>query len=229
MKEDAPLPHLTATSVSHLASSWSDGGLWADVTTLAQLFFAATDDEAATLRWHHLVLAIGNFKRQPGRRLRPAALPPTELCSVTSSFVAPGCDFVLGVGDPASWQALESGMRGAGTATVTTLLAALWPTEHFVFDWRVHAAAVALRMSDERSAGGSVPVANDVPLTMVQYAVVRAWLLATAAELDQPLTTIERALYRLSQQVPPATGRSWADCAPLILAEAQKADLGHPA
>lgn len=41
---------------------------------------------------------------------------------------------------------LSGSLPGAGVATTTTILAALWPNQHFIFDWRVHAAANALRI-----------------------------------------------------------------------------------
>lgn len=54
-----------------LGDSWSDGGLWNDIAWLALRTWEAADDDERRLRWHHLVMAVGNFKRQGGRRVRP--------------------------------------------------------------------------------------------------------------------------------------------------------------
>jgi hypothetical protein len=59
-----------AERVRALGETWDDGGLWDDILWLALLARAATDDSERRMRWHHLVMAVGNFKRQGGRRLR---------------------------------------------------------------------------------------------------------------------------------------------------------------
>lgn len=45
------------------------------------------------------------------------------------------------------------------------------------------------------------------------YATVRSWL----REIDCPLNSLERALYRLSQKVPSVRGRSWPDYASAVV------------
>jgi hypothetical protein len=62
---------LTREQLRDLARPWNDGGLWDDILWLALLAWDATGEPDRSLRWHHLVMAVGNFKRQQGRRLRP--------------------------------------------------------------------------------------------------------------------------------------------------------------
>jgi len=59
-----------------LGDAWSDGGLWDDILWLADSAWTAPEDDERRMRWHHLVMAVGNFKRQNGRRLRPARIAP---------------------------------------------------------------------------------------------------------------------------------------------------------
>src|SRR5580658_1943668 len=125
-------------SLRDLGEDWADGGLWDDVLWLALRFWDATDEVARRRRWHHLVMAVGNFKRQRGRRLQPSPISPAD--GLTSSprfleFQPPGTAGRVGRDDPASWTNLD--LPGAATATHTSLLAALWPDHHHVLDWRV--------------------------------------------------------------------------------------------
>jgi hypothetical protein len=50
-------------TIASLSAGWDDGGLWEDVLGLAALVWEKEPDERR-LEWHHLVLAVGNFKRQ---------------------------------------------------------------------------------------------------------------------------------------------------------------------
>jgi hypothetical protein len=125
----APLPYLTATAINRLAVCWDDGGLWADVSWLARRFHNASEDDAIVW-WHHLVLAVGNFKRQPGRRLRPGRLadrPPPQRADLATAITVPRADPPLHVArdELQSWQTLRRRLPGAVAATTTTLLAAL--------------------------------------------------------------------------------------------------------
>lgn len=91
--------------------------------------------------------------------------------------------------------------------------AALWPEHRFIFDWRVKAAADALRIQAGLAPSGSTELeiasGKGHPPDFNDYATVRRWL----QTIDCPLETSERALYRLSQMVPSVPGRSWPDYA----------------
>ena len=109
--------------------AWSDGGLWDDILWLADGVWKATEDDERRMRWHHLVMAIGNFKRQNGRRLRPARIAPTRATATAARpdrFCVPeGLELICH--DAGSWKRLEQSLGGAAAATTTTILAALWP------------------------------------------------------------------------------------------------------
>lgn len=214
---DTALPGLDGHAIESLATSWDDGGLWADIRWLAERFLTAGDSDAF-LAWHHLVLAVGNFKRQRGRRLRPGSV--VDLMAAVEirpqhrkSFVVPGSAQALRahVDKLSTWQQLDNELKGAATATTTTLLAAIWPERHFVYDWRVHAVANGLRLHADLSGTDDVEPdsTRSESLTLARYAEVREWLLATVAATGQPLANVERALYRASQKTTSVRDRTW--------------------
>lgn len=187
-----------------------------DIEWLAERFWSTVGDQRV-VAWHHLVLAVGNFKRQSGRRLRPARLAhlsgPLRLEQRPSSFDVPGTEppTTVAAEDSAGWRRLSKELPGAAEATTTTLLAALWPDHHLVFDWRVHAAANALRIRAELppTSGVNAEATNTPPLTFDDYELVREWALGVAASTGERLASAERALYRLSQLISAADGRTW--------------------
>jgi hypothetical protein len=50
------------TKLALFGSGWNDSGLWDDVMLLAGRAWNASTDEDRLLSWHHLVMAVGNFK-----------------------------------------------------------------------------------------------------------------------------------------------------------------------
>ncbi len=212
--QPSELPGLTASRASALAGTWDDGGLWEDVRWLARRCWLSDDATPISLRWHHLVLAVGNFKRQSGRRLRPCRIngieQPTHVPNERFSLPS---GLVVYRDNMDTWQQLASALPGAALATTTTLLAALWPEHHFIFDWRVQAAADALRIEAGLAPSGctelEIASGKRPPPDFNDYATVRGWL----QTIGCPLETSERALYRLSQMVPSVRGRSWPDYA----------------
>jgi hypothetical protein len=216
--DEQPFPDLTLAAVQQLSATWDDGGLWEDVLFLADRFWAANEEGSRLMCWHHLVLAVGNFKRQTGRRLRPSALHDQ---ADRSRINRPGETLVptldgpgrLCVDESKSWRMLSGTLPGAGVPTTTTILAALWPDQHFIFDWRVHAAANALRIHAGLVATVEVQPASthSPPLTFNDYELVRRWILETAAHLKVQVAQVERSLYQLSrqrEQIGPRRGRS---------------------
>jgi hypothetical protein len=138
-------------------------------------------------------------------------------------FVLP-CGSAIHLDSQESWRQLEAALPGAALATTTTLLAALWPDDHFVFDWRVEAAANALRIDAglpaTRWAESEMEGRKRTTSDFSDYATVRSWL----REIDCPLNSLERALYRLSQKVPSVKGRSWPDYASAVANVLQRCD-----
>jgi hypothetical protein len=210
------LPGLDSENISISASKWDDGGLWRDVGVLSDRFWSTSSESDRLVAWHHLVLAVGNFKRQGGSRLQPAALSSsTTDVSRQGSLSVPGTDpaLVIGVDDATSWARLSEALPGAAVATTTTLLAALWPDRHFIFDRRVHGAANGLRLAAGLSPTPDLDVDSAVSAaeTFGTYAVVRGWVLATAEITALPVADVERALYQLDREADRGAvrGRSW--------------------
>jgi hypothetical protein len=130
--------------------------LWADVQLIADRVHATKGEERACA-WHHLLLAVANFKTQA--TLFPPALPDGSASPHRQDALrvplASGA-LKLRAEDPPTWPAL-SGMTGLREPRATTLLSALWPGRHVVMDWRAPSAAVALagaRLGWDQSLAG---------------------------------------------------------------------------
>jgi hypothetical protein len=207
------LPLLDRAVITRWSGCWDDSGLWDDVRTLANRFWAARNDDEARLRWHHLVLAVGNFKRQDGRRLKPPPVPPLPDVHTDRSavFTPPGSDHDVDREDASSWEALHSALHGAGVATTTALLAALWPDHHVIYDRRVHAAANGLRLAAQLATtpGISASGTDLGRFDMATYQTVRGWITATADVHHRSPTEVERSLYCLDQEIGYADQRTW--------------------
>jgi hypothetical protein len=204
-----------AERIRALGETWDDGGLWNDILWLALLARTATDDRERRMRWHHLVMAVGNFKRQNGRRLRPSQISPADNLTYAASadhFNGPG-DLRINRDDAESWRRLQDSLVGSATATTTTLLAALWPDSHHILDWRVLAAVAGLGLLaggesdlDLVTADGGGPL----PPVLGLYPKVRILLVRQSAGAGVPLRTTERALYLMSRAVK-GRGTTWAE------------------
>jgi hypothetical protein len=198
-----------------VGESWSDGGLWDDILWLAQLAWTAGNDDERRMRWHHLVMTVGNFERQGGRRLRPARIsPPGDLASAgrPDQFRIPDALPIV-CEDVASWRRLESSLHGAAAATTTTVLAALWPDRHHILDWRVLAAVAGLGVVAGGDSDLRLVASNrrdQLLPTVEQYSMVRPLLVRLADEAGLPLRTVERALYLMSRSVQ-GKGMTWAE------------------
>jgi hypothetical protein len=192
-----------------------DGGLWDDILWLADGVWKATEDDERRIRWHHLVMAIGNFKRQNGRRLRPARIAPTPATATAARpdrFCVPeGPELICD--DPGSWKRLEQSLGGAAAATTTTILAALWPDSHHVLDWRVLAAVTGLGIlagGDEDLGLAEADSRTQLQPTLDYYAQVRMLLIRLGNQAGVPVTTLERTLYLMSRAVQ-GKSMTWAE------------------
>lgn len=228
-----PLPGLTASRAGKLAAGWEDRALWDDVAWLGERFWTSIDPVDRAVRWHHVVVAVGNFKRPRARWLRPCGLSgiPGDAVEAAGFFETPA-GLRVDRDDRASWEALRASLGGADVSTTTYLLAALWPRHHFMFNWRVRDAASALRMAaDLEPCPGVLPSitgGDSSALDFDDYTVVRLWLGA----LDSPLVVSQRALYCLSHQVESEPSRPWPEYAQALVsilegvdeAEADSAD-----
>ncbi len=211
--DDLPLG-LSAERIRTLASTWDDGGLWDDIAWLALLAWTADGEQERLMRWHHLVMAVGNFKRQGGRRLHPSAISPViRMTGAVRSdrFYVAGADLTISRDDPQSWNDLQASLKGAAVPTVTSVLAALWPDSHHILDWRVLAAVAGLSVvTDKRNHLGLVDPArcDQAILKLENYAKVRRLLSDMAEGYEMPLSTVERALYKLTTTVQ-GKGKTW--------------------
>lgn len=196
---------------------------------LALRVWDADGERERAARWHHLVMAVGNFKRPSGRRLRPEAITPVsnlQFAPRPDRFEVPGTGQTVFAEPEPTEEAPWSGimLRGAGPPTWTALLAALWPERHHVLDWRVLAAASAL------SLGGPSDLhlvqrkgTRHLPPKPEHYAPVRSLLLAVANECGLPLLSVERALYVLTTKVRKQSGRTWLGYRDALLRAAPRA------
>lgn len=140
------LPQFTPERATELAGTWDDGGLWEDVMWLSRQCWSEGSADESALRWHHFVLAVGNFKRQAGRMSPPRIGELPDSHAVPREELVTPSGLVLYRDREESWRDLEESFPGVALATTTTVLAALWPDDHFILDWRVQAAADGIRV-----------------------------------------------------------------------------------
>jgi len=125
-----------------------DRQLWEDIEWLSAQFW---DSDCDPIRGHHLLMAVGNFKRQAIIRLHDPL--PRTLGEAPVGSNRETCEIggePLGRDDPNTWKrfcGLNEGVSGFGVATTTTLLSALWPGHHVIIDQRALRAFVALRVA----------------------------------------------------------------------------------
>jgi hypothetical protein len=207
---------LPAQSIGMLAASWGGSGNWAaiwkDIEYLAERVFEVEHAHGphgpeVRRQWHHLLLAVGNFKRQAGM-IEPATVAsdePSKRPSRPSELRLPGTCARLDRDDPSTWPSLTA-IPGLGVPTATTLLSALWPGHHTIIDRRDITAAVGL---GRRS--GWIGQALDkawLPETLdwEWYEWLRSSIDATPG---YTMVQVERALYQLDRLTRPALGMSW--------------------
>jgi hypothetical protein len=212
MNSGRELPQLDDRTVQRLADRWNDTGLWNDVLRLADHFWSCPDGDHAT--WHHLLLSVGNFKRQGGARLQ-IRMPDNDLAGVDrrDRFWVPGLEspVELAVEDYCSWNELAVHISGLGVATTTTLLAALWPGRHVIFDQRVHWAVTGLRAAAGLPTEPPIEPRSSTALkrTFFSYRKARGWIFDTAEATGKDPVVVERALYELARAVSSVKGRTW--------------------
>lgn len=194
--------------------------VWPNILWIAEQFWQAQadgDDARRLETWHHLVMAVGNFKRQggtqirllqavakghdlPGPRIRPSRCTVQSLSGLIE----------LERDRAGSWKTLtadKNAIQGIQVATATTLLSALWPGEHIIIDFRELNSTIALNLAEALTLGWVTLDGTDSPsVTWDRYEWVRSKVFGKAAELGasgvevEPLQ-IERALYTLDQAV----------------------------
>ena len=183
--------------------------LWADVQQIADRVHTAKGEDRAWA-WDHLLLAVANFKTQA--TLFPPTLPglrtPIRRKDALKVTLASG-PLKLRAGDPSTWRALSSEMKGLREPRATTVLSALWPDRHVIMDWRALSAAVALagaRLGWDKSPAdpdGTGPAER----SWESYDWYRKTVLKAARQAQRRPVDVERALYTLGRSSP---GITWA-------------------
>ncbi len=200
--------------------------LWQDVQAAADRVHLSRGADRSWA-WHHLLLAVANFKAE--RPVFPARLPPipaaTELARGDILEVPePGGLLSLEAEDPATWRELSERMRGIAVPRATTVLSALWPGRHVIADWRALSAAAALVGARDGWDHSPVDSQGTDPLRVdwATYSWYRKAVLDCAAQEGLLPIQVERALYVLGDAMP---GVTWAAYASRI--EARLASMGN--
>ena len=194
-----------------------------DIFALAGLFTfslrTGTASEQAK-RWHHLLMAVGNFKRQGGsihvERERlinapAAALPPAPFVPPGSQ---PGTVPLAPTSDPGhAYFRTIKGLRRAPTASV--VLAALWPDDNLIVDRRDLNAAIGLllpRVCGNSTVDGLRAWTRDrrrFGITTSDYGWLRMVAVATRGQPGfggVSMLNLERALIMLDKRTGQITG-----------------------
>lgn len=192
--------------VDRWTARWDWDDISKDMLWLGRHFWATLVDrpDETPIVWHHLVLAVGNFKRQTP--IQGIGIGRSEIeATPQPSFTAPGLDLTVSKEDPESWKGLGDAVRGLGVPTTSTLLSVLWPDVHVVIDRFAFRSAVALRASiggiSRQGRKGEVRPDDTKPLgdevTWLDYDDYRRWVVCTAAAIGRSVVMVERLLYLL--------------------------------
>ena len=140
---------LTCGDVECLRALWGTGGdspVWNDVLLVASRFVTElgnserVNDKELTYRWNHLLMAVGNFKRQGGTMIEPISIGPDPVvANAPLEFTIPGIGKAIRADEKASacsgsslgptWIHVSE-IQGLGVPTASTLMSALWPGKH---------------------------------------------------------------------------------------------------
>jgi hypothetical protein len=168
------------------------------------------------------LLAVGNFKRQGGVILYRTGDDAAQPELVPSTIEIPEVGRLLAEEEAPweSWERLRKSLHGIAIPTASTLLAALWPERHAIVDRLALTTAVGLA---GRLGSWSGPVSSDgarqsgYPKDWLKlwshYAWYREVVLSTAHEENREVLKVERALYRLGQDVDTRIARPWTEYA----------------
>jgi hypothetical protein len=217
---------ITPEQILSLANEWGrdvqgenvSEKVWEDVKLLADQFLVAPEnDPQACVAWHHLLLAVGNFKRSTGP-IVPCTLPKLAEALTEERpdrFRIPGPapeSWLVVAGDMSTWARLTS-IEGLAVPTASTLLAAIWPREHIIIDRRDLTAAVGLGAGELWTVDGLdeayLPRRDSHDLYWKLYGEWFRDTVLITADTDRKPGQVERALYRLDQRTRNALPSSW--------------------
>jgi hypothetical protein len=121
---------------------------WQNIDALANRLFdtLGAREQCDAETFHHLLLAVGNFKRQAGVIHLPVELADSVAGSRRESLMLPSGLGRLERDSEASWQRLRK-IPGLGSIpTASCLLTALWPDSHAIMDVLDRRAAVGFQI-----------------------------------------------------------------------------------
>lgn len=184
---------------------------WQNITVLANRIFdtLGAQEQCDPETFHHLLLAVGNFKRQAGVIHLPVELADSVAGSRRESLVLPSGLGRLERDSEASWQRLRI-IPGLGSIpTASCLLAALWPDSHAIMDVLDRRAAVGLRIGRRSRTDQRLDTARIPGHEWWFYNWFRRTVTLTAEAADCDLVSVERALYILGSRTAGELGTKW--------------------
>jgi len=119
---------------------------WQNIRYLAQELGSRSPGSIDRRIWHHLLMSVGNYKRQAGNITLYYKLGEPDTSAIDDAITIPVGNASVEVHktDASTWSKLAEIKGLGGIPTGSTLLAALWPKEHFICDRRVLRAAIGL-------------------------------------------------------------------------------------
>jgi hypothetical protein len=197
--------------------------LWSDVQFLADSVHAHTGAER-DLAWHHLLLAVGNYKAQAPLFVLafPSAPEHRTVQREQTLAVRIGGELLeVSAEGPSTWRELMVLIRGLGIPRTTTVLSALWPGQHVIMDWRALSASLALsgaRLGWDQSLVGPASTTR-AEASWTSYDWYRRAVVCCADRVGRSPVDLERALWQVGREAP---GLTWE-----VYAELLEHDLAH--
>lgn len=183
---------------------------WRNVGVLASRLFDSLDahERCDPETFHHLLMAVGNFKRQAGDIHLPIDFAYLAAKRRGKSFVLPRGLGRLERDNMASWQRLKR-IPGLGIPTASCLLAALWPDSHAIMDVYDRRAAIGLKVGRRSHDEQRLDAARIPSHEWWFYNWFRRTVTLTAQAADCEPVSVERALYVLGARTASELGAKW--------------------
>jgi hypothetical protein len=171
---------------------------WRNIGVLASRVFDTLDlqGQCDSEAFYHLLLAVGNFKRQAGNIHLPVDFADLAAGPRAESLALPGGLGRLDRDNVASWKRLDE-IPGLGIPTASCLLATLWPGSHAIMDVLDRRAAVGIQVGRRSHYDRRLDMARLPSHEWGFYDWFRQTVLLTAQAAGCEPVSVERALYVL--------------------------------
>jgi hypothetical protein len=193
---------------------------WLAINTIASDIWSTPSGDADRLRrlWIFLTYAVGNFKRQGNTVIFPlpspwTLAPSSAQCKPRGTLSIKAGNMALTLDSGGTTEALAGITRGlASVPTGSTLLTALWPTEHCIMDIRDFQVVVGLLACQGVDVAAHDETASLYAPDWNEYRWFRVLMKSEAKRLKLPSPLLsERALYVAYDYRPKqATGMTWS-------------------